>query len=212
MLDVCQVLSSPDVIWWTVDYCDVFISSHSDGTHSLMQWCISPNLMKKQTHPNPGWTEDEDIYGTSELFGWNISLKPVVCAPIHKTTRNIVWMYHILYSKLMSHCFKRTGGTRRLSLTTIAHGTSSCTTGFITTSTETFSGWGPSLLKLLKLVSCLNNPDLKSSQSSADGSHAPIGRHALRVCCFCISSWIRLHLGLRILLPGHVLHVRGHRW
>ncbi len=68
MLDVCQVLSSPDVNWWTVDYCDVFISSHFDGTHSLMQWCISPNLMKKQTHPNLGWTEDEDIYGTSALF------------------------------------------------------------------------------------------------------------------------------------------------
>ncbi len=35
MLDVFQLLSSPDVNWCGVDYCDVFISSHSDGTHSL---------------------------------------------------------------------------------------------------------------------------------------------------------------------------------
>ncbi len=41
MLDLFQLLSSPDVNWWTGvvwHYCDVFIScldSHSDGTHSL---------------------------------------------------------------------------------------------------------------------------------------------------------------------------------
>ncbi len=53
-----------------VDYCDVFIScldSHSDGTHSgsideqVMQCYISPNLMKKQTHPNLGWPEGEQL-------------------------------------------------------------------------------------------------------------------------------------------------------
>ncbi len=36
MLDLCQVLSSPDDNWWTgVDYCEFSSSSHSDGTHSL---------------------------------------------------------------------------------------------------------------------------------------------------------------------------------
>ncbi len=42
MLDLCQLLSSPDVNWWTV----MFLSdSHSDGTHSLRSiqllrhWC-----------------------------------------------------------------------------------------------------------------------------------------------------------------------------
>ncbi len=49
MLDLFQLLSPPDVNWWTGVVwilVDVFIScldSHSDGTHSL--WLISPNLI-----------------------------------------------------------------------------------------------------------------------------------------------------------------------
>ncbi len=36
MLDLFQLSSPPDVNWWTVDYCDVFIRClDSDGTHSL---------------------------------------------------------------------------------------------------------------------------------------------------------------------------------
>ncbi len=74
MQDLFQVLSSPDVNWWTECYdvfirlsfwrhpftaehpltliltapihCRASIDSHSDGTHSLMQRHISPNLMK----------------------------------------------------------------------------------------------------------------------------------------------------------------------
>ncbi len=55
-----QVFTAQDVNWWTsgVDYCDVLsdVWTRSDGTHSLqrasiaetlMQWYISPNLMKK---------------------------------------------------------------------------------------------------------------------------------------------------------------------
>ncbi len=72
-MDLFQLLSSLDVNWWTgmvwitCGLLDVFIScldSHSDGTHSLQSihsWDISPNLMKKQTHPNLGWPEGEHI-------------------------------------------------------------------------------------------------------------------------------------------------------
>ncbi len=42
---------------------------------TLMQWCISTNLMKKQTHPNLGWPEDEHIYSTfSYLWPWTTKL------------------------------------------------------------------------------------------------------------------------------------------
>ncbi len=56
-----------------VDYCDVFIScldSHSDGTHSqVMEWYISPNLMKKQTHLHLGRPEGENIFIKFSVFG-----------------------------------------------------------------------------------------------------------------------------------------------
>ncbi len=55
-----------------MDYCDFFIScldSHFDGTHSLQRihWSASDVMlnfsksvpMKKQTHLNLGWPEDE---------------------------------------------------------------------------------------------------------------------------------------------------------
>ncbi len=49
----------------------MFLSdSHSDGTHSLMQRHISPNLMKKHTHPDLRWTEGEHIF----IFGRTIHL------------------------------------------------------------------------------------------------------------------------------------------
>ncbi len=61
MLDLFQLLSSPDVNWWNgvLWIIVMFLSgSRSDGTHSLQSihcWWndISPYLMKKQTHPNP---------------------------------------------------------------------------------------------------------------------------------------------------------------
>ncbi len=70
------------ISWWTgvVWIIVMFLSdSHSDGTHSLqsIHWLsfwrhpftaehpllrhISPNLMKKQTHPNLGWHEGESV-------------------------------------------------------------------------------------------------------------------------------------------------------
>ncbi len=70
-------------------HCRESIDSHSDGTHSLqsIHWLsfwrhpftaehpllrhISPNLMKKQTHPNLGWSGGEHIY----IFDWTISLR-----------------------------------------------------------------------------------------------------------------------------------------
>ncbi len=51
-------------------HCRASIDSHSDGTHSLqsIHWCyitecyISPNRMRKQTHPNLGWPADEHVF------------------------------------------------------------------------------------------------------------------------------------------------------
>ncbi len=53
------------------------LDSHSDGTHSLTAehplvtdvMLHSPNLMKKQTHPNLGRPESEDIFSTFSFFG-----------------------------------------------------------------------------------------------------------------------------------------------
>ncbi len=82
-----HLLSSPDDNWWTVDYCDVFIrlsfwrhpftAEHpltliltapihrrASIAETLMQWHISPNLMKKQTHLHLGWPEGEYIFGS----------------------------------------------------------------------------------------------------------------------------------------------------
>ncbi len=43
-------------------HCRASIDSHSDGTHSLpLLRHISPNLMKKQTHPDLWWLEEEHI-------------------------------------------------------------------------------------------------------------------------------------------------------
>ncbi len=72
MLDLFQLLSSPDDNWWTVDYCDVFIRlsfwRHPfTAEHPLLRH-ISTNLMKKQTHPNPGWSDGEHIF----IFGWTV--------------------------------------------------------------------------------------------------------------------------------------------
>ncbi len=55
-----------------VDYCNVFISFHSDGTHSLQKDpfvsksynanFLKSALIKKQTHLHFGWPEGEYIY------------------------------------------------------------------------------------------------------------------------------------------------------
>ncbi len=69
MMDLFQLFSSPDVNWWTgVDYCDVFIRlsfwRHPfTAEHPLLRhWCISPNLMKKQTHLHLECLKGEDIF------------------------------------------------------------------------------------------------------------------------------------------------------
>ncbi len=70
-------------------HCRASIDSHSDGTHSLQSihwlsfwrhpftaehpllrhWCyVSPNLMKKQTHPNLGWPEGVSKFIFSSFF------------------------------------------------------------------------------------------------------------------------------------------------
>ncbi len=41
---------------------------------TLMQWHISTNLMKKQTHLHLGWPEDEHIF----IFGWTVPLKILI--------------------------------------------------------------------------------------------------------------------------------------
>ncbi len=44
-----------------------------------MQSHISPNLMKKQTHPNLGWTEGERIKFLGELILKNDHIEMSVC-------------------------------------------------------------------------------------------------------------------------------------
>ncbi len=53
MMDL-SLLSSSDVNWWTVDYCDVFISSHSDGTHSLQSIIDETHFSKSDEETNSG--------------------------------------------------------------------------------------------------------------------------------------------------------------
>ncbi len=76
MLDLFHLLSSPDVNWWTgvvwiiVMFLSVVwtliltapIHCRASIDETLMQRHISPNLMKKQTHPDLGWSEGEDIF------------------------------------------------------------------------------------------------------------------------------------------------------
>ncbi len=71
MLDLFDLLSSPDVNWWTgvVWIIVMFLSAvwtliltapihiHWSIAETLMLRHISTNLMKKQTHPNLGWPE-----------------------------------------------------------------------------------------------------------------------------------------------------------
>ncbi len=71
-VDLFQFLSSPDVNWWTgvlwiiVMFLSALILTapihcRASIAETLMQRHISPNLMKKQTHPDLRWPEDEDI-------------------------------------------------------------------------------------------------------------------------------------------------------
>ncbi len=80
MLDLFQLLSSPDVNWWTGEVWVIvmFLSAvwtliltapihcRASIAETLMQRHISTNLMKKQTHPNLGWPDGGDVLG--ELF------------------------------------------------------------------------------------------------------------------------------------------------
>ncbi len=75
MLDLFELLSSPDDNWWTGVLWIIVMFYHSDGTHSLQSidcWDISTNLMKKQTHPDLWWSEGEHIYSYVFIFGWTI--------------------------------------------------------------------------------------------------------------------------------------------
>ncbi len=77
-----QLLSSPDVNWWTgvVWIIVMFLSAvwtliltapihcRASIAETLMQRHISTNLMKKQTHPDLAWPEDEHIY--SSFYFW----------------------------------------------------------------------------------------------------------------------------------------------
>ncbi len=63
----CRQNESPNC-WVIMMLFSAFWALNSDGTHSLqsiaetvMQWCIYPNLMKKQTHLHLGWPEGEHI-------------------------------------------------------------------------------------------------------------------------------------------------------
>ncbi len=89
MMDLFELLSSPDVNWWTgvVWIIVMFLSAvwtliltapihcRASIAETLMQWHISPNLMKKQTHLNLGLPEGEDIFSQFSFFGWTIALK-----------------------------------------------------------------------------------------------------------------------------------------
>ncbi len=96
IITLFQLLSSPDVNWWTgVDYCYVFIScldSHSDGTHSLQCihcWASDEMLhfSKSDEETNSStscmawlWTHFQDIF----MFVW---FNPVI---ILKETHNML--------------------------------------------------------------------------------------------------------------------------
>ncbi len=63
--------------WSGVDYCDVFYQTliltalnhcRASIDETLLQKHVSTNLMKKQTHPNLRWTEDEHFL----IFGWTL--------------------------------------------------------------------------------------------------------------------------------------------
>ncbi len=82
MLALFQLLSSPDVNWWTgvvwitCDVLDSCLDSHSDGTHSLQSihcWDTDAvtHFSKKQTHLHLGWPESEHIF----IFCWTVPLR-----------------------------------------------------------------------------------------------------------------------------------------
>ncbi len=82
MLDLFQLLSSQDVNWWTgvVWIVVMFLSAvwtliltapihcRASIAETLMQWHISTNLMKKQTHRNLGWPEMSTLSAHFEVF------------------------------------------------------------------------------------------------------------------------------------------------
>ncbi len=83
MMDLFQLLSSQDVNWWTgvVWIIVMFLSAvwtliltapiHCRGSigEQVMQWHISPNLMKKQTHLHLDWPEGEWVFSKCSYLG-----------------------------------------------------------------------------------------------------------------------------------------------
>ncbi len=75
-MDLFQLLSSLDVNWWTgvVGIIVMFLSAvwtliltapihyKASIAETLMQWHISTNLIKKQTHPDLEWPEGEHVF------------------------------------------------------------------------------------------------------------------------------------------------------
>ncbi len=91
MMDLFELLSSPDVNWWIgvvwitcgLLWCFYQLFGLSFWRHPftaehplLRHWCsdISTNLMKKQTHPNLRWSEGEHIFSRFD-FCLNYSFK-----------------------------------------------------------------------------------------------------------------------------------------
>ncbi len=101
MLDLFHLLSSQDVNWWTgvVWIIVVFLSAvwtliltapihcRASIAETLMQWHISTNLMKKQTHLHLGLE-----YIFSKFYFWvTISFHSWVTIKENNTSINAVW-------------------------------------------------------------------------------------------------------------------------
>ncbi len=100
MLDLFQVLSSPDVNWWTgvVWIIVMFLSAvwtliltapihcRASIAETVMQRHISTNLMKKQTHPNLGWPE-MSTFSAFCFFWWTkiCIFTPVLFVRLNRT-------------------------------------------------------------------------------------------------------------------------------
>ncbi len=74
MLDLFQMLSSPDVNWWTGLLCCFFVlflsDSHSDGTHSLQSIHYWDTFLQIWWKNKLILISDDKIF----LFGWTIAL------------------------------------------------------------------------------------------------------------------------------------------
>ncbi len=105
-----QLLSSPDVNWWTgvVWIIVMFLSAvwtliltapihcRASIAETLMQRHISTNLMKKQTHPDLGWSED--IF----IFGWTVPLNRLRSSCTHLHPPRLFLFSGLLQNTVMS--------------------------------------------------------------------------------------------------------------